>query len=81
MQAFNLQTGGISMNDELLYTVREVSKLLKVNVNFVYKLINKKLLPCLILGSKKVYRKDLIKFIEKHRNKDLTDLDNIKDIK
>ena len=35
----------------MLYTVKEVSKILKVNVSYVYKLINKKLLLAIKLGS------------------------------
>jgi len=69
------------MGDDLIYTVKEVSKILKVNINAVYELLNKGLLPYLILGSKKIYRKDLIEFVERHRNKDLSNLDNIQDIK
>lgn len=47
-----------------LYTVKQVSKILLVNVNEVYDLINSKKLPYLQLGSKKVRGSDLEKFIE-----------------
>lgn len=35
----------------MLFTVREVATMLRVNVSFVYKLIKKKLLPAVKLGS------------------------------
>lgn len=47
-----------------LYTVKQVSKILLVNVNEVYELINSNKLPHLQLGSKKVRGSDLERFIE-----------------
>jgi len=38
---------------EPLYTVKEVSKILKVNTDTVYEFINRGQVPCLILGFKK----------------------------
>lgn len=35
----------------MLYTVKEVSEILKVNVSYVYTLIKKQLLPAIKLGS------------------------------
>lgn len=49
---------------EPLYTVKEAAKVLKTNTNEVYKLINKGLLPRLIIGSYKIRGKDLEKFID-----------------
>jgi excisionase family DNA binding protein len=49
---------------EHLYTVKEVSKVLKVNTDAVYELINTGKLPCLQLGLKKVRGTDLERFIE-----------------
>lgn len=51
-------------SNELLYTVTEVAKLLKVNRTFVYELINKGELPAVKVGSLKVRRKTLETFIE-----------------
>lgn len=51
---------------EPLYTVKEVSKVLKVNTDAVYELINTGKLPCLQLGLKKVRGTDLEKFIEQY---------------
>ncbi|MBE5806654.1 MAG: helix-turn-helix domain-containing protein [Clostridiales bacterium] len=64
----------------MLYTVKEVSKILKSNQNYVYTLIKKGYLPALNLGSLKVRKESLIQFLEKYDKKDLSDLDNIKDL-
>lgn len=50
---------------EPIYTVKEVSRVLKVNTNTVYEYMNSGMLPYLILGSKKVRGKDLEEFINK----------------
>ena len=63
--------------DDVLYTVSEVSKLIKCNTNYVYDLIRKGLLPALKLGSYKVRKAALLDFLEKYEGKDLTDLNNI----
>jgi len=66
---------------EPLYTVKEVAKILKINVNAVYALISEGKIPCLLLGSKKVRGSDLEHFIEqylakspedRHRENDIT---------
>lgn len=66
--------------EDILYTVAETAKLLKTNPNYVYKLINKGLLPALIVGSLKVRRISILKFLEDYEGKDLSDLDNIKEL-
>lgn len=66
--------------EDILYTVAETAKLLKTNPNYIYKLINKGLLPALIVGSLKVRRISLLKFLEDYEGKDLSDLDNIKEL-
>ncbi len=50
-----------------LYTAKEVSAILKVNVNFVYELMNCGQLPYLLLGSRKIRGSDLEKFIESYK--------------
>lgn len=65
--------------EEMLYTVKEVAKIIKTNPNYVYELIKAGYLPALKLGSCKVRRTSLINFLEKYDGKDLTDLNNIKD--
>lgn len=49
-----------------LYTVKEASKVLKVNTDSVYDLIKKRQLPALRLGAMKIRGSDLERFIEKY---------------
>jgi len=60
-----------------LYTVKEVAKILKVNVHKVYELIQIGILPALKLGTLKVRKESLLKFIASYEGMDLTDLNNI----
>lgn len=65
---------------EYLYTVKEVSQILKVNTNMVYKLINTGHLTGLKLGSMKVTKFELLRFLKENTGKDLTDLENVKEL-
>ena len=49
----------------MLYTVTEVAKMLKVNRNFVYKIINNGELEAVKIGSIKVKREALDDYIER----------------
>ena len=69
-----------SNNSELLYTVPEVAKILKVDQHKVYELIEKNILIGLKLGRLKVTRAELLRFLNEYTGKDLSDLDNIKDL-
>ena len=60
-----------------LYTVKEVAKIMKVNVHRVYDLIHTGLLPALKLGSIKIRKESLEDFLRKYDGMDLTDLNNI----
>lgn len=60
--------------------VRETAAVLGVNVNMVYELIKRKLLPALRLGGLKVRKSTLIDFVERYERMDLSDLDNIKEL-
>lgn len=46
-----------------IYKVSEAAKLLKMNINDVYNLMNAGKLPYILLGSKKIKGKDLEAFI------------------
>lgn len=46
-----------------IYTIKEVAKILQVNVNTVYDLTNQGKLPYLLLGARKVRGSDLENFI------------------
>ena len=48
----------------MLYTVAEVAKMLKVNRNFVYKIINNGELEAVKIGSIKVRKEALNRYIE-----------------
>ncbi|MCY6958412.1 MULTISPECIES: helix-turn-helix domain-containing protein [Clostridium] len=65
---------------EYLYTVEEVATILKVNKNTVYDLIRSGLLIALKLGRLKVTKTTLLKFLSDYDGKDLSDLDNIKEL-
>jgi len=65
---------------EILYTVPEIAKILKVDQHKVYELIEKKILIALKLGRLKVTRSELLRFLNDYTGKDLSDLDNIKDL-
>ena len=65
------------MNDSLIFTVREASKILHLSPNYIYQLIAKGYLPAIKLGSIKILRSSLERFLEENEGKDFTDLDNI----
>ena len=67
--------------EDVLYTVKETSKLLKTNQNYIYELIKKGFLPALILGSYKIRRTAILEFLEKYEGQDLTNLNNITNLK
>lgn len=64
-----------------LFTVKEVSKKLRINVTDTYKLIRAGHLQALKLGSLKVTSFELEKFIREASGKDFTDLNNITEYK
>lgn len=64
----------IDNNEDLVYTIKEVAGLLKVNKNYVYALINKGLLRSTKLGCRKVTRKALIEFLEKNDGLDFDEI-------
>lgn len=64
-----------------LFTIAEVSRKLKVNVNYVYTLIKVGHLSALKLGSLKVTSTELERFINYSVGKDFSDLNNITDLK
>ena len=67
--------------EDFLYTVAETAKILKTNPNYIYELIKKGMLPALKLGSFKIRKSTLNNFLEKYEGQDLSDLDNIKQLK
>lgn len=66
--------------DDYLLSVAETAERLKTNKNFVYKLIEKGFLKCLIIGSKKVRNSEINRFLVEYEGKDLSDLNNIRQV-
>ena len=66
------------MNDNLVYTVQEVAKILHSSPNYIYQLIYRGYLSAIKLGSMKVLKSSLEKFLIVNEGNDLSDLDNIK---
>ena len=64
--------------ERMIYTVKEVSQLLRTNAAFIYKLIDTGLLPALKLGSIRVRKEALDEFLQKYEGCDLSDLEHIK---
>lgn len=69
---------GEGLMPELLYTVKDVAKLLKTNEDYVRKLIKKGYLKAMVLGRLKVRASALEEFLAKYEGYDVTDVDNIK---
>ncbi len=59
-----------------LLTVSEVAKALQVNQNKVNELINEGLLPCLVLGRRKVRESTLELFLATYEGYDITNPSN-----
>ncbi len=64
----------------VLYTVKEVSEILKTNVSYVHMLRKSGLLPFIKLGTYKVRHETLQEFLAKYENYDLTDPEHIKSL-
>ena len=68
------------MNERLIYTVQEVARLLHSSPNYIYELISKGYLPAIKLGSIRVLKSSLEKFLLVNEGNDLSDLNNIRKI-
>lgn len=66
--------------EDCLFTVSETAKILKTNRNFIYDLFKHGLLQPLKIGSLKVRKKEILRFMEQYQGKDISDLDNIKEL-
>ncbi len=66
--------------EDLLYTVPEVATLLKTDEPTVRELIRKNVLVGLKLGRLKVTKIELLRFLRDYAGKDLSDLDNVKEL-
>ncbi len=66
------------MNETLVYTVQEVARILHSSPNYIYTLIDKGYLPAIKLGSIKILKSTLEKFLIENEGNDLSDISNIK---
>lgn len=62
----------------MLYTVKEVSEILKTNVTYVHKLRKEGLLPFIKLGAYKCRAEALEAFLKEYEGCDLTDPAHVK---
>lgn len=68
------------MSETLIYTVQEVAKILHSSPNYIYLLIEKGYLPAIKLGSIKILKSSLEKFLMDNEGNDLSDINNIKQL-
>ena len=68
------------MKERLIYTVQEVASILHSSPNYIYELIRKGYLPAIKLGSLKVLKTTLERFLIQNEGKDLSDLNNIRKV-
>lgn len=68
------------MEERLIYTVQEVASILHSSSNYIYELIRKGYLPAIKLGSLKVLKTTLERFLIQNEGKDLSDLNNIRKV-
>ena len=68
------------MEDRLIYTVQEVASILHSSPNYIYELIRKGYLPAIKIGSLKVLKTTLERFLIQNEGKDLSDLNNIRKV-
>lgn len=68
------------MSEQLIYTVQEVAKMLHSSPNYIYSIIDKGFLPAIKLGSIKILKSTLEKFLIENEGNDLSDINNIKKI-
>lgn len=65
--------------EDILFTVKEASKLLKTDEATIRRLISKGYMKALRLGRIKIRKIEIERFAEWAEGKDLNDLDNIKE--
>lgn len=76
----NINIENVNKDNLRLFTIKEVSERLKMNVTDTYKLIKSGRLTALKLGSLKVTAAELERFIKEANGKDFTDLNNVVDL-
>lgn len=75
---FSLKTTNTySEGDNVLYTIKEVSEILKTNVSYVHRLRRAGLLPVIKLGTYKVRAEALSQFLKDYEGCDLTEPEKV----
>ncbi|AVQ21344.1 DNA-binding protein [Fusobacterium necrophorum subsp. funduliforme] len=67
----------VVINEQIVYTVAETAKILKVNKNKIYEYINQGILPAINLGTLKITHSAILSFLQKYEGMDLSNLHNI----
>lgn len=65
---------------EKIYTLMEVSKILKSSINYVQELRKSGILKCIKIGHYKVTESSLNEFLLTYNGKDVTDPYNVKEL-
>lgn len=65
----------------MLYTVKEVSEIIRTNPTYVYRLISSGKLPAIKLGTYKVRREALETFLLEHEGMDATDPEDVRPLR
>lgn len=65
-------------NEQMLFTVAEMTKILHIGKNKIYDLIKAGVIPALNLGGLKVRRQAIVDFLKEYEGCDLSDVNNIK---
>lgn len=60
--------------EDILFTVKEVSQILKINIDSVHKLRKAGLLPFMKLGSYKIRKQALLNFLEQYEGQDVDEV-------
>lgn len=66
------------MEETMVYTVKEVAEMLHTSPNYIYKISENGYLPALKLGSVKILKSTLLKFLIDNEGNDLSDINCIK---
>lgn len=66
------------MNEKIIFSVKEVAEMLHSSPNYIYSLIEKGYLPAIKLGSLKILKSTLERFLIENEGNDLSDINNIK---
>lgn len=70
----------IKEEEQIVYSVQEVAKILHSSPNYIYELVKKGKLKAVKLKSIKILKSTLENFLKENEGNDLSDIDNIRRI-